>query len=86
MAEDTDQLQKLISIASDKEISRELRSRAIIQLGSIGSHAALVALLNLVADETAIWEERMLALRQAEKTLKPPPRPWWHYFRTRRQD
>jgi hypothetical protein len=85
MAEDTDQLRKLISIASDKEISRELRTRAIIQLGSIGSHAALVALLNLVADETSVWEERMLALRQAEKTLKPQ-RSWWHYFKPRRQD
>jgi hypothetical protein len=84
MAEDTDRLQKLISIATDKEISRELRTRAIIQLGSIGTHAALVALLNLVADETSVWEERMLALRQAEKTLKPQ-RPWWHYFKPRRQ-
>ena len=82
MTEDTDQLQKLISIATDKEISRELRTKAIIQLGSIGSHAALVALLNLVADETSIWEERMLALKQAEKTLKPQ-RPWWHSFKPR---
>jgi hypothetical protein len=83
--EDTERLQKLTSIATDKEISRELRTRAIIQFGSIGTHAALVALLNLVADETSVWEERMLALKQAEKILKPQ-RSWWHSFKPRSRD
>ena len=80
MAEETDRLHKLVTIATDLNISRELRTRAIIQLGKIGTHAALVALLNLVADETFVWEERMLALKQAERTLKPQ-KPWWHFLK-----
>ena len=82
MAEETDRLHKLVTIATDLNISRELRTRAITQLGKIGTHAALVALLNLVADETFVWEERMLALKQAERTLKPQ-QPWWHFLKPR---
>ncbi len=82
MTEETDTLQKLTAIATDLKISRELRFQAIAQLGTIGSHTALVALLDLVANEAFTWEERMLALRQAEKILRPK-RPWWHYLKPR---
>ena len=77
MAEESNRLQKLVAIATDLKISSELRAQAITQLGGIGTHAALVALLDMVANEALTWEERMFALNQAEKVLKPQ-RPWWH--------
>ena len=77
MTEGTDILQKLIAIATDLQISRELRARAIAQLGEIGTHEALVALLDLVANEAFAWEERMFALRRVEKILRPK-QPWWY--------
>jgi HEAT repeat protein len=82
MAEESDRLQKLITIATDLNISRELRTRAIIQLGRIGTHEALEALLNLVGDEAFVWEERMLALKQAERIIKPQ-QPWWYFLKPR---
>ena len=84
MAEETDVLQKLIVIAADPQISRDLRVRAIAQLGRIGTHAALAALLDLVGNEAFPWEERMLSLKQAEKILRPP-RSWWHALKPRGQ-
>lgn len=82
MAEETDRLHKLVTIATDLNISRELRTRAITQLGKTGTHAALVALLELVGDESFIWDERMLALKQAGKILRPQ-QPWWHFLKPR---
>ena len=70
MEKEANTLQKLIAIATDLKISGELRTQAIMQLGRIGTHAALVALLNTVANEALTWEERILALKQTEKILK----------------
>jgi hypothetical protein len=69
MAEEN-RLQKLVEIATDLKIPDELRNQAITQLGMAGTRAALVALLDMVANETLTWKERMLALKQAEKVLK----------------
>ena len=85
MAEETDRLQRLISIAADLKISGELRTQAISQLGIIGTHTALVALLDIVANEALTWEERMLALKQAEKTLKSGRPGWWYSLKPRRR-
>jgi HEAT repeat protein len=82
MTEETDRLQKLISIATDLKISGELRTEAITQLGGIGTHAALVALLDLVSDETFTKKERTLALKQAGKILNPN-RPWRYFLWSR---
>ena len=84
MAEGTNRLQKLVAIATDLTISGELRTQAITQLGSIGTHAALVALLDMVANEALTWEERMLALKQAEKILKPERQARWYSLKPRR--
>ena len=79
MMEETNRLQKLVAIATDLTISSELRIRAIMQLGRIGTHEALVALLDLVANEALSWEERMRALKQAERILKSGRGAWWHF-------
>ena len=83
MTEETNRLQKLVAIAADLTISGELRTSAITQLGEIGTHAALLALLNVVANEALLWEERMLALKQAEKILKAGRHVWWYSLKPR---
>lgn len=70
MTEEANKLQKLVAIATDLGVSSEIRTQAITQLGRISTQASLVALLDMVANETLTWEERMLAIKQAEKILK----------------
>jgi HEAT repeat protein len=70
MSEQTNELQKLVSIASDLELSSELRVKAIDLLGKIGSHEALQALLEIAANEKLIREERELAHKQAGAIIK----------------
>ena len=79
VVEETNRLQKLVTIATDLTISSELRIRSIVQLGRIGTHEALVALLDMVANEALPWNERMRALKQAERILKSGQRAWWHF-------
>ena len=83
MDEETESLQKLVDIATDLKISGELRIRAIIQLGRIGGHAALVALLDMVANEALTVGERILALKQAGRILKPGRQAWWYSLKPR---
>ncbi len=66
----TNELKKLATIANDVELSTELRSQSIKVIGSIGTHDALVALLNLAANEKLNPDERDLALKQARGIIK----------------
>ena len=70
MSEQTNELQKLVAIASDLGISAELRVKAIELMGKIGTNEALHALLDIVANEKLIREERELALKQAGAIIK----------------
>jgi len=70
MTEHADELKKLAAIASDLELVSQLRTKAIEQLGNIGSHEALLALLDLAANERLITKERDLALKQARKVIR----------------
>ena len=70
MSEQTDELNKLIAIANDLKLSARLRSEAIEQLGNIGTHEALRALLDLAAREESIKGDRELALKQATKIIR----------------
>jgi len=70
MAEQLNELKKLAAISADLELSTELRTRALQRLGSIGSHEALLVLLQLVANDKITKDERELALKQAGKILK----------------
>ena len=70
MSEQANELQKLVAIASDLELSAELRAKSIELLGKIGTHEALRALLDLAANEKLIREERELALKQAGAIIK----------------
>ena len=70
MSEQANEVQKLVTIASDLGFSAELRVKAIQLLGSIGTHEALRALLDIAANEKLIREERELALKQAGAIIK----------------
>ena len=69
MTEYPNELKKLTAIASDLELPSALRTKAIEQLGNIGTHLALRALLDLAANEELIAEERELALKYAREVI-----------------
>jgi HEAT repeat protein len=70
MAEQPDELKKLAAITSDLEFTSDLRTQAIEQLGTIGSHEALLILLEIVANDRLTTKERELALERAKKIVK----------------
>ncbi len=70
MPEQPDELQKLATIATDLELSAGMRIKATELLGRIGTREALLALLELVADEKLVVEERDVALRQARVIIR----------------
>ena len=70
MPEQPNELKKLVAIATDLKLSGELRTKAIGLIGNIGSHDALLALLELVANEKLTKGERELAIKQAREIIK----------------
>ena len=70
MAEQPEELKKLAAISTDLEFTADLRIRAIEQIGTLGTHEALLALLNVVANEKLTDKERELALERARKIIK----------------
>jgi len=70
MSEQITEVQKLAAIAVDLGIPAELRIKAIELLGRLSTNDALRALLDVVASEKLIREERELALRQAGAIIK----------------
>ena len=70
MAEQHDELKKLVAVATDLELSGELRTKAIALMGNIGTHNALLALLGIAANERLTKAEREIALKHAGKIIK----------------
>jgi len=70
MAEYAPELKKLTSIATDMDLTPILRTKAIEQLARIGTREALLALLELAANEALVLKERDLALKQARQVIK----------------
>ena len=70
MAEQPEELKKLADIANDLALVPQLRLKAIEQLGNVGSHDALLALLDLAAKEKLTTKEREFALRQSIKIVR----------------
>lgn len=64
------ELSKLTAIATDMDLAGKLRQNAIESMGHIGTHDALLALLQLAANENLNAGERKLALKQADKLIK----------------
>ncbi len=70
MAEQSNELKKLATIAADLGLSAALRIQSIELIGSIGTHDALLILLDLAANRELIKEERDLALTHAREIIK----------------
>ncbi len=66
----TNELKKLSAIAADLELSGELRVDAVKSIGSVGTHEALLVLLELAANEKLNPDERDRALKQAREIVK----------------
>jgi len=70
MAEQANELKKLATIAADLGLSAALRIQSIELIGSIGTHDALLILLDLAANRELIKEERDIALQHASEIIK----------------
>lgn len=70
MAEQSSDLQKLVTVATDLGLFAKLRIKAIELIGNIGTHDALLVLLELVANEQLTKGERELALKYARNIVK----------------
>ena len=70
MAEQPDELKKLVDVATDLVLSAQLRTKSVELIGNIGSHDALLALLSLVANEQLTKKERELALKYAREIIR----------------
>ena len=70
MAEKPDDLKKYVAVATDLGLDAGLRTKAIKLIGNIGTHDALLALLNLAANEQLTKGERELALKQARDIVR----------------
>ena len=66
----TEELRKLAGIATDMQLDGKMRNEAVKQLGEIGSHEALLVLLNLAANDKLNNDERDLALKKARDIVK----------------
>ncbi len=70
MTEQSNELKKLATIASDLGLSAPLRIKSIELIGNIGTHDALLILLDLAANKELVKEERDLALKYAREIIK----------------
>ena len=70
MTEQSDELKKLVAVATDLGLSVELRIKAIGLVGNMGSHEALLALLGMAANNQLTREERELALKHAREIIR----------------
>jgi len=70
MAEQSNELKKLATIAADLGLSAALRTQSIELIGSIGTHDALLILLDLAANRELIKEERDIALTHAREIIQ----------------
>jgi hypothetical protein len=70
MSEKPDELKRLSEIAADMKLPADIRRKAIEQMGVISTHEALLALLDIAANESLVTKERDLALKQAREVIK----------------
>ncbi len=70
MAEQPDELKKLVAVATDSGLSSKLRTQATELIGNIGTHDALLSLLALAANEQLTKKERELALKRAREIVR----------------
>ena len=70
MTEKPDELKKLVAIATDLDLTADLRIKAAERIGNVGTHDALLLLLDLAGRENLGREERERALKYAREIIK----------------
>ena len=70
MAEMSDELKKLVGVATDMVLPVKVRTDTIKYIGDIGTREALLALLELAANDKLTRKEREQALDYARKIIK----------------
>jgi hypothetical protein len=65
-----DELKKLAAIATDMELAGKMRNQAIDLLADMATHEALLALLDLAANEKLNIDERDHALKRAREIVR----------------
>jgi hypothetical protein len=66
----SDELRKLGDIAVDMDLNNKMRAQAIARLGEVGSHEALLVLLNIAANDKLGIDDRDLALKHAREIVR----------------
>lgn len=70
MAEPSTELTKLTAVATDLEFPIGVRTKALETLGNIGTHEALLVLLDMAGNDKLTRKERELALKHAGRIIK----------------
>jgi len=70
MAEQSNELRKLTEIATDMDLTVDIRSKALETIGKMGTHESLLALLAVAGNESMVRQERELALKYAMQIVK----------------
>ena len=70
MAEQPDDLKELVAAATNLKLPVKLRAEAIESIGRIGTHDALLVLLDLAANEQLTMGERERALKHARTIIR----------------
>ena len=70
MSERPNELKKLAGIAADTGMADELRAKSMELIGKIGTHEALLVLLDLAANRELVKEEREFALKYSLDIIK----------------
>lgn len=64
------ELQKLCGLAADMALTEKIRHQAMQSIADIGSHEALLVLLDLAANKNLTVKDRELALKYAKNIVK----------------
>ena len=70
MAEQPDELKKLVAVATDVMLPAKVRMDTIRFIGNMANREALLALLELAANEQITKKERELALKHAGEIIR----------------
>jgi hypothetical protein len=70
MAEKSDELKKLLAVATDLVLPAKIRTDSIKSIGDMATREAFLALLELVANEQLTKGERELAIKYAREMIR----------------
>ena len=70
MVEQSNELKSVAAVATNMELPAKLRIDALEAIGRIGTHEALLTLLDIAGNDKLIRQEREIAIKQAREIIK----------------